>query len=473
MEEDKLKKLRALLAVLPAHAVGPMAAAIETDRVAGGSLPHDEMLASLRPGLRKIARERLGPPSPSRVVYEPLADFLVNTAPATKRIGTIQRASLLPVWTWVVNDLVPKEIGPLVKSLRKAILTGDADIIGPAADSVREVMAGAIGQGFAGVVPRSPSQDALVTKLGSALAVEDAREIGLLLAAAPSFAAVRALIPSCSKRLTDPELVQLKDIYDALAGTLPDQAIYIPIIAMRRLARPWQMMDVLRALGRVDNDTALSRTTLGLGGNLLLDELTDHARYLMKVKLGETDTAEVLRELGIFADVSAGMSQAFDIKRLGPWGQQLAKVRKDVSDAMERQVERLPDALISAFPVQVAGGFGPKGVHRPDVTQWPDEEKITLAVNLALFLEGSRWDANKALFSAAHRAASDRVGRFLISYGDFLMNEIRLAAAGTEEAQRCQAHLEALLRCTELVLGSQEADLLRRRAINAGGPAAA
>src|SRR5262249_8220639 len=152
---------------------------------------------------------------------------------------------------------------------------------------------------------RSPAYDALVTKLGTALAVEDAREIGLLLTAAPSFRTVRALIPPCSKRLAEAELVQLKDIYDALARTLPDQAIYIPIIAMRRLARPWQMMDVLRALGRVDNDTALSRTTLGLGGNLLLDELSDHAHYLIKAKLGETDTAELLRELGVFADISA------------------------------------------------------------------------------------------------------------------------------------------------------------------------
>ncbi len=473
MQQDRLKKLQAFLAALPERYVGPMTEAVETDRLAGGELPHGAMLDALRPGLRKTGAKRAGLPSPSRIVFEPLEDFFVNAPPAAKRAGTIARASLAPIWAWMERDLKSDDIRNLVKPLKAAIAGRDAEARALAAKPLRSAVAAALSEGLAGAAPRSPRYEALVARLGSAHAVEDAREVAMLLAAAPVFVDVRALIPACSKRLSEADLVKLRELYDEVSPRLPDQSVYIPVIAMRRLARPWQVMDVLRTLGRVDNDTALCNTTLGLAGDLLLDELQDHANFLVSAKLGVTDTGEVLRQLGIFADVSAGMSQAFDIRRVGPWGQRLAKVRKLVSDSMERQVERLPDQVIGAFPVHAVGAYGPKGVHRPDVGRWPEEEKIVRAVNLALFLEGSRWDATKALFSGPHRTAMDRVGRFLISYGDFLINEIKAAPGGSEEAQRCQAHLESLLRITELVLGSQEADLLRRRATNAAGTAAA
>jgi hypothetical protein len=195
----------------------------------------------------------------------------------------------------------------------------------------------------------------------------------------------------------------------------------------------------------------------------------------MAVQLGEANTHEVLAELEQFTEISAGLTQSLDIRREGRWGKRLVETRSKLSEAMERRVETIPDEIIAGFPTTMTGAYAAKGVPRPNFSRWPDEAKIGRASNLAMFLGGSRWLAGKALFGVSHKAAVERLSRFLVAYGDELVTELK--GGDPEALARCQAHLQAVLRVTELVMGEQEADILRRRATTAaqaaGGTAAA
>jgi hypothetical protein len=213
-----------------------------------------------------------------------------------------------------------------------------------------------------------------------------------------------------------------------------------------------------------------------MAGDLVLADFEAQARYLTTAQLGEANASEMLVQLETYTETSAGLTQSLDIRREGRWGKRLVEVRSKLSEAMERRIEKIPDEIIGAFPTTSAGAYAARGAFRPNFGRWPDDEKIGRAANVALFLGGSRWLAGKALFGVAHKAAVERVSKFLVGYGDDLVAELK--AGDADALARCQAHLQALLRITELVMGEQEADILRRRATMAmqgaaGGTAAA
>lgn len=476
MNADKIRKLQAFLAVLPDPVARKLAVAIEYDRLDGGRLPHDAILEGLRPALQRTGLKRQGVATVQRAFFEPVEDLLTASGAEAKAQARLARASLNPIWHWLEGELLADAVKRAGKAYAEAIRTRDDAARDQALALLWSAAAMALKDALARASPRSPDYDRIVKKLGSAHALEDAREIAMLLPAAPAFRALQNGVPKGTKRLTPEELAFARDAYDELMEHLPDQAAYMPVIILRRLAKPANVMEVLKALARTDSDAKIAETTIGLAGDLLLDDFEAKARFLSTTPLGEANTHEMLAQLEQFTEISAGLTQALDIRREGCWGKRLVEIRTTLSEAMEGRIEKLPDEIIGAFPTSAAGAYAARGAPRPNFGRWPDEAKIGHAANLALFLGGSRWLAGKALFGISHKAAVERVTRFLVGYGDDLVGELK---AGDPDAQsRCQAHLQALLRITALVMGEQETDILRRRAAMAmqsagGGHAAA
>jgi hypothetical protein len=475
MNADKIRKLQAFLAVLPDRVARRLAVAIEYDRLDGGVLPHDAILEALRPALQRTGLKREGIPTLQRAFFVPIEDLLTASGEGAKQQACLARASLTPLWRWFEDELIPAEIKRAGNAYIEATRKADEAARDQALGLLWAAAARALKEPLARAMPRTPDYDKIVKKLGSAHALEDAREIGLLLAAAPAFGALQAGVPRGTKKLTAEELSFCRDAYDALMSELPDQAAYMPVIILRRLSKPAHVMEVLKVLARTDSDAKVAETTLGMAGDLLISDFEAKAKFLSTVQLGEANTHEVLAELEHYTEISAGLTQSLDIRREGRWGKRLVEVRQKLSEAMERRIEKIPDDIIGGFPTTAAGGYAGRGAVRPNFGRWPDDAKIGRAANLALFLGGSRWLAGKALFGVSHKAAVERISKFLVAYGDDLVAELK--AGDPEGLARCQAHLQALLRITELVIGEQEADILRRRAAMAiqaaGGTAAA
>jgi hypothetical protein len=392
-----------------------------------------------------------------------------------KQQACLARSTLTPFWRWLETVLLPREIKQANAAYSDAVRRGDEAGRARVLGGLWPAAARAIAEALGAMPPGSAEYDKIVKMLGSAHAVEDAREIGLLLQAAPTFRALQNGIPRGTKKLTPEELAFARQTYDAMMEQLPDQAAYVPAIILRRLSKPAFVMEVLKVLGRSDSDARLAETTLGMAGDLLIADFEAKAKFLSTVQLGAANSHEVLAQLEQFTDMSAGLTQSLDIRREGRWGKRLVETRSKLSEALERRVEKIPDEIIGAFPTTSAGSYAARSGPRPNFGRWPDEAKIGHAGSLALFLGGSRWLAGKALFGVAHKAAVERVSKFLIAYGEDLVGELK--AGDSDALARCEAHLQALLRITELVMGEQEADVLRRRATmaiqGASGTAAA
>jgi hypothetical protein len=311
--------------------------------------------------------------------------------------------------------------------------------------------------------PDSPAYKALAKEMGGVRVLEDAREIVLVLEASPAFLALREAVPQGIKRLDPGIVARVAEIYEALNNEFPVHAGYVPLIAMRRFAKPWMVMELLKAMTHEAGDRRLIGTNLGFAVEVLLDDIELAAEHIAALEPQALRAGEALAHLEFFAEAVTGFVQPIDIHRQGAWGQRLLKARGTVADAMNALLARLAREIEQALPVQ--GGRRGGGAPKPDTRQWPETERAERAVELARFLSGVGAYSSRAAFGIAHKAALDEAGKFLLSYGEALVEEIK--RGDKEAAARLEAHLLSVLRLTELALGPSDAELLRRRAMAA------
>ena len=104
---DKTGLLKTFLGSLPGHVAARLALAVEVDRLLEGrGLPHDDILSGLRPVLRRDHPERTL--TPLRLFCHPFQDLLSCAPRRAKQKGCIARGSLVPVWNWVSQTLIPR-----------------------------------------------------------------------------------------------------------------------------------------------------------------------------------------------------------------------------------------------------------------------------------------------------------------------------------------------------------------------------
>src|SRR5580692_9538285 len=121
LSPDKINLLQAFLGGLPPHLANRLAKAVEIDRLAEGkSLPHDLILAGLRPVLRESSGERTL--TPLRLFCLPFEDLLSSESRKEKRKGRIARESIAPIWKWLNEKLLPDASHAYARDVRDMIL---------------------------------------------------------------------------------------------------------------------------------------------------------------------------------------------------------------------------------------------------------------------------------------------------------------------------------------------------------------
>ncbi len=470
MTPDIRRKLKELLARLPDRVARPLAVAVEFDRLEGGAMPHDVILEGLRPALQRTGLRRTGVPTPERLFCEPFEDLVLTESATAKRRGRIARESLEPLLRYVSEALLPEAWQAYAKVVAEATRKSDAPARRLAVVRFHAEAAQALARKLSPLKPDTPAYKAQAKEMGGARVLEDAREIGVVLEASPAFLALREAVPQGIKRLDPGIVARIGEIYEALNNDFPVHAGYVPLIAMRRFAKPWMVMELLKEMTRETGDRRLVDTNLGFAVEVLLDDIELAALHIAALKPGALRAGEALSHLEFFAEAVTGFVQPIDIHRQGVWGQRLLKARGMVGDAMNALLGRLAREMEQALPVQGGrrgggGGSGGGGAVKPDTRQWPEAERGECAVELARFLSGAGAYSSRAAFGIAHKAAQDEVSKFLSGYGQALVEEIR--RGDKEAAARLEAHLLSLLRLTELALGPSDAELLRRRAMAA------
>ncbi len=458
---DKQAQLSGFLRQLPENVARRLAKAIEVDRLMGGkALPHDLILRGLRPQLRRTASaERMG--SPLRYFCLPFEDLLVNEAREEKQKGRIARSSINAVWNWLANDVMPERHSTLCTALTNAVVNGDASAVAIAAGELHREAAAALSEAI--VAGRKKA----IAALGDALVLEDVIEIALLLGAAEEIAAIQKRLRKPVLNFTEDDVQFLREMFHRLSQDNGDLAPYFGLIVMARLERPWEALRFVVAVSHSSNDAMIANTDIGIVGELLLNDLDSYVRKIQAIRVSDVDADTLLVNLEAFAELSAGVVKELAIRRDGKWGQQLAKGRAAVAKVMESIAARCPRKIMAGLPGAKSGVFA-KGPRGHEMTQPVDPERIARALRYARVLVQSKPFAAAAAFSAKLGEAIDEAGADLRNYSEDLLRELRQEDPAARAV--VEKHFALLLDLYTLILGTEEASFLRRRArIQANG----
>jgi hypothetical protein len=452
--EGKQVLLDQFLGQLPGHLAARLAKAVEVDRLIGGTeLPHDTLLNALRPQLRQLAR-RTRMPTPQRFFCRPFEDLLVDDVPRIKQKGRISRISIPPVWHWIATDLIPDVYAAATIDITEAALSDRMSQVHAALKKLWDAAAPAMTAALGGARRAETAR-----RLGSQIVAEDAAEMALLLTGGTELMLLQDRLPKPLHALGENEIAVLRNAFQHFNDTQPDIAPYVAPIAMARLERPWEALHLAATISGRSTDTMISNTDAGLVGELLFSDLDRYTQTITAMRPLNLDADRLLEALGAFAELSSGMVKELGITRHGKWGQRLTQARSRVAEAMEVIIERAPKEVLHALPGARVGGFA-RGPRPLDLNHPPDPEKLARAMRYAQVLAHAKPFAVAAAFNAKLGAATEELGEALRSMSDDLLRELKAAPPGTYAA----AHFTVLVDLCKLVLGDEEAKLLRRRA---------
>lgn len=462
---DKAKALQAFLASLPEPLAARLAKAVEVDRLSEGkSLPHDLILDALRPALRHAQIERT--PTPLRLFCTPFQDLLSDAPRKEKQKGRIARGSVQLVWNWLNQTLLPEAATAFSVGVKRGVLGYHMEDARAKAEEFWPAASSAILSALENNASRKAARQALEGDMG----VEDAREMALLLGVGAEVCALQEKLPRETPALGEELLWILREIYDRLVVHAPDAAPYVAVIAMHRLARPWEALKLPLMISRRTQDTLISSTDMGLVGELIFGDIENHASAIRAAKHPNFDADALIAHVASFAELSTGIVKEVEIRRDGRWGQRLMKDRSAVAEVMEGLMERAPKEILAALPMQRAGGFA-SGPRAPDISRPADPEKSDRALRYAKLIVGCKPFAAAASFGAAVKDASDEVTLALRGYSEDLVRELRSSEG--DKRVHAEMYFGVAAELTSLLFSAEEGEFLRRRGRAAIGVAAA
>lgn len=446
LSSDKTGLLKAFLGSLPGPAAARLAKAIEADRLMDGdALPHEQILEGLRSVLRRDHYDRTL--TPLRLFCRPFQDLLTCCPRKTKQKGTIARGTLVPAWNWISSTLLPHEAQAYVAETKALVLDHKIDEAVACAGRFWPLAAAAIQGALADESGRQAAQKIL----GDAFAVADAGEMALLLSAADAMIKLQVVLPAPAPSFTEPLVWQAREIYDELVDTQPDVAAYLPVVAMHRLARPWEALRLPLLVTRHTDETLISKTDMGLVGEILFARMDELKSSIQETRHPLFDAGKLLEEARSFADLSSHIVKEIELKREGEWGKRLLAERVQIGKVMETFMDRSSREFSAALPMSKGKGA--------DFSRHPSAEKHEMALRYARLVAGSRHFAAAASFAAKQKNANDELCALLKRYNEDLVKAMKVDPQNEVIAAQFQFCIEA----TTLLFSEKEAELLRRR----------
>ena len=442
--DPKSLLLNGFLGNLPETAASKLAQAVEVDRLMDGhQLPHDAILTGLRPALRNAARTQ----TPLRLFCQPFEDLLVSQPRKEKQKAVILRASVVPVWSWLSADLLPREAQAYFRDAKTLILAGKLDT---ADERVRPfwIQAGAaMREALAG----EPGLSAAAKKLNKD-EIADAREIALLLLEGEEMLKIQEKLVKPVPHLTEDILWQLRESYDALIARNPDAAPFVAVVTMNRLQRPWEALRLPLMVSRQSGDVLISKTDMGLVGEILLARMDVMKAVILSARHPLFDAGTLIEQVVGFSDLSNALVKEVEMRRDGEWGQRLLKDRSAIGAVMDGFMDRAVKEITQALPMHK----GSADFSRPTAT-----EKRAIALNYAKLVVGTRHFAAASSFAAKQSTSLEETTNHLRRYVENGVRDLR--GASGEKRATVESQLQYCAELAGAIFSGEEADLIRRR----------
>ena len=408
--------------------------------------------------LRKIVRgtdEEARPRTedPTRLLFRPLEPFLVE-GNLPVRPGQVRRASLLPVWQWLVREGAPEQVKVLERALSQGPETGTTSDIEAAVRKLQFAAADAIFKIAAPV--QGGDQRRALARLGSPDVIEDLLPIGSVLQAREAIDTLNSRLPSYLRVFGESQIASVGTALNVPSLQTPQLLPFALSLVMQRLTAPWQIIRLAVKMAASDDELRVAATPYGVAVTLALHDLYCLAASLRAdIKRGHFEN--VAEHLKILHDGVRGLRTELDLRNDSTWGRQLVAIRADISNTLQSEIDSVP-GRVRRLLRQRSDKDIPVGVQ-------VDASEIEETAALIDFVAVCRTYASElAINEVTLRTYSD-LQHYVEQSTEALVQSLR-TSTGKSRAYR-QMQVTAAIRFCDVLFGHDYASLMSRAAENA------
>ena len=340
MSQTSIERLRDYLAQLPPQAQALLMREFERAIERGEDVA---VAAFVLAELRKVVRgaddaARPRTDDPARLTFRPLEPFLVEgNLPVGP--GQVRRASLMPIWQWLIRDGAPEAFKELEAALAYLKESGTAADIDRQVRKFQLAASEAITR-IATPVPGADKQRALA-RVGPSDAIEDMLPIGAVLSASEALETLGDRLPSYLRIFGDSQISAVLAALNLAALQTPLVLPFALSLLMQRLSAPWQIIRLAIKIAASDDEIRVAATSCGVAVTMALHDLSIVAMSLRAdIRRGQfNDVAEHLKTIH---DGVRGLRTELDLRNDSPWGKKLASLRADISNALQSEIDSVP-----------------------------------------------------------------------------------------------------------------------------------
>ncbi len=454
MSQTSIERLRDYLAQLPPQSQALLMREFERAIERGeDTTVATFVLEQLRIVVRGTDEEETRPriDDPARLLFRPLEPFLVEGS-LPMRPGQISRASLLPVWQWLVRDGAPDQAREFDAALALMRETGASAGLEPAVRKLQLAAAEAI---LKIAVPGGDTQRAL-SRVGSPEVIADLLPIGSVLQAREALDGFSGRLPSYMRVFGDAQTTTTIASLNVPSLQTPQVLPFALSLVMQRLSAPWQIIRLAIKMAASDDEIRVAATPYGVAVTIALHDLFCLAAGLrMDIRRGYFEN--VAQHLKILHDGVRGLRTELDLRKDSNWGRKLASIRTDISDTLQSEIDSVPGRVRRLLRQRPAKDI-PAGAKI-------DTDEVEETVALIDFVAVCRTYASElAINEVTLRTYSD-LQHYVEQSTETLVQSLRGGDAKIRAYRQMQ--VSAAIRFCDVLFGHDYASLMSRAAENA------
>ncbi len=454
MDRSSLERLREFLVQLAPGTRALLMRECERVLAQGDDAVAHLVLGELRSAVRGTDNERPRGVEARRQVFRPLEPFLVDAGAAVSP-GRIRRPALEAVWQWLSQEALVAPTRDLEAALEEAAGSG-APAAAVAALRAYRVTAG---EAITAVVASAAGRDGerLPARLAVPKVAEDLAPIGAVLAAHEALENFAARLPRAMTAFGASQIALMLAALDAPSLKTPLVLPFALATVAARLAAPWQIARLPIHIAGSDDEARVAGVPCGVAVTMALDELSRLCRVLRAdIRRGRFD--HLGDHLKAVHDGVRGLRTELDLRSDSTWGRQLAAIRKDISGALQAEIESVPGRVRRLLRPRTDRDIGP-------TTRLDPIEIDETAAMIGLVAVCRSFAGELALSEVTQRAFTE-LQHYVERTTAALVDQLK--GADTRARAFRQHQVEVALRFCTPLFGADFAALMARAAENAG-----
>jgi hypothetical protein len=449
-----VEQLRQYLRQLEPGARAQLIAELERALLRGEEVPGGEVLLNeVRSAVREQGASAPRLDNAARAFFRPLEPFLIDDDPARKHLGRIARGSLEPIWAWISRDLAPAEAKAYSDEVTRTLAANDAPASERLAHGFQNVVVERIHAAFAALQSDDKARRRMVGQIGTPNALDDVRDLHVILSARDLFGAVAGRLPEHIRNLADSHLDHAKAMLDSVAGKRRELLPYGLIMVMGRLAAPWQLIRLAVKAAESDDAARIAGSPYAAAVNIVLAEV-ERMLAELKADLKRGSGVAVISLLKSIHDTVRGLRTELDLSSDSAWGRRVAAVRAEIASLLKAEIESMPG--------RVRRLLRPRAAKEIVVGSALDADDVAETEALIEFVGACRNYASELAISEMTLRTYNEVQQYLDTGTRSLLESLR--AAGEGDRRFRQSQVDAAVRFCAKVFGKEYASLLAKAA---------